>query len=132
MYKHIYYGIKNLFQYLPIIWNDRDWDHYYLLHLLEYKLKRMSEYHIKHGITANKAQTARQLKICQLLCKRIKEDDYIQTIDIPQEWLGYFPQLTGAQKKTITIRWDKAIRQQQADIRYLTRIINKHLLSWWD
>ncbi len=37
-------SVKNLIDYFPIIWNDRDWDQGYLFDLLEYKLKRMEKF----------------------------------------------------------------------------------------
>lgn len=41
--KHIYYkfyiGIKNLIVYFPIIWNDRNFDYYFIYKLLHHKLK---------------------------------------------------------------------------------------------
>ena len=35
------YKIVQICQWLPIIWNDEDWDFEYLLVLIQYKLKRM-------------------------------------------------------------------------------------------
>lgn len=32
--------IKRLFEYIPIIWNDRDWDYGYTIDMLIYKTKR--------------------------------------------------------------------------------------------
>lgn len=36
------YGIRNLIDWFPIIWRDRDWDYHYLLVMLSFKLKRIS------------------------------------------------------------------------------------------
>ena len=30
----IQYGIENIFRWLPIVWNDRNWDHYYFFKVL--------------------------------------------------------------------------------------------------
>lgn len=43
-FRSIHIGIKNIFKYLPIIWNDRDWDYEYCVKLLRFKLKNMSKY----------------------------------------------------------------------------------------
>lgn len=43
-FRNIQIGIKNIFKYLPIIWNDRDWDYEYCVKLLRFKLKNMSKY----------------------------------------------------------------------------------------
>lgn len=41
-YFNVYYGIRNLIRWLPIIWCDRDWDHVYLLKILEKKIGSMA------------------------------------------------------------------------------------------
>lgn len=41
LFLNTYRNIKRVFQYLPIIWKDRDWDYEYLLTLMRYKLTRM-------------------------------------------------------------------------------------------
>ena len=45
--KYIYYKfytrIKNLIIYFPIIWNDRNYDYYFIYKLLHYKLKLMRD-----------------------------------------------------------------------------------------
>jgi len=43
-------NIKRVIDYLPLIWNDRDWDHYFLISLMQFKLKRMKYYFDNHGI----------------------------------------------------------------------------------
>ena len=45
MYKmKIFFGkIIKIFQYLPLLWKDEDWDFQYLLDLIEFKLKRIKK-----------------------------------------------------------------------------------------
>ncbi len=43
MYK-LKQGIKNLFKYFKVIWNDRDWDFEYIYDLFEVKLTSMHKY----------------------------------------------------------------------------------------
>ncbi len=40
-FRSIKYGIKNLITWFPIIWKDRDWDHWYLYKILRFKLIQM-------------------------------------------------------------------------------------------
>lgn len=35
--------IIKIFQYMPLLWNDEDWDFQYLLDLIEFKLKRIKK-----------------------------------------------------------------------------------------
>lgn len=39
--RNIFIGIKNIIEYAPIIYQDRDWDYQYLLYLMKFKLKRI-------------------------------------------------------------------------------------------
>jgi hypothetical protein len=39
-FNNIYYGVKNVFYYFPVIWKDRYWDfEYFFLQILKYKLR---------------------------------------------------------------------------------------------
>ena len=39
-HKYLYYGIKNLITWFPVIWKDRDWDDYYILEILKFKINK--------------------------------------------------------------------------------------------
>lgn len=64
-FRDIICGIKNLFYYFPVIWNDRYWDYEYLLVLLEHKLQQMREGLIKNGIIEEKQlqKTVQQIDV---------------------------------------------------------------------
>lgn len=69
-FRDIICGVKNLFYYSPVIWNDRYWDYEYLLVLLEYKLQQMRKGLIENGIIEEKQlqKTVQQIdKIIQNL-----------------------------------------------------------------
>ena len=36
MFGNFKQGIRNLINYFPIIWKDRDWDYHYTLDILDY------------------------------------------------------------------------------------------------
>lgn|SRR5574344_2581398 len=48
--KRLFNKIIKIFQYIPLLWEDEDWDYSYLLELIKFKLKRMrnnlEEYYI--------------------------------------------------------------------------------------
>jgi len=53
MIKQDLIGWKRTFSYHPILKEDEDWDYMFLLNLIEFKLKRMSQYFHTHNIVAN-------------------------------------------------------------------------------
>jgi len=81
MFKNIKYGIKNLIKWLFIIWNDRDWDYYYLYMLLHFKLKNMQKFQRKYGHSLNSEEIAESMTIYIDALGRLIEDDYAS-----EEW----------------------------------------------
>jgi hypothetical protein len=68
-------GVSNLIAWAPIIFRDRDWDHSFLLKILEFKFRRMKKClgaarHIDSDVVA------RELTDCADACHRILLDDY--------------------------------------------------------
>ena len=41
LFRNIYVGFRNLFQYFGVVYNDRDWDDWYFLELMEFKIGRI-------------------------------------------------------------------------------------------
>jgi hypothetical protein len=37
-------GVKNLCKWLPIVWKDRDWDHFYIFQVLKFKIEKQAKY----------------------------------------------------------------------------------------
>jgi hypothetical protein len=43
-HKDFIVGIKNLWKWAPVIWNDRDWDDYYIYEIIRNKIKFQADY----------------------------------------------------------------------------------------
>lgn len=41
MLRNIRYGIRNIIDYFPTVWRDRDWDSAYIVYFIAKKLRRM-------------------------------------------------------------------------------------------
>ncbi len=77
-------GIKNLFIYAPLIYNTREYDYCYTLDLLEFKLNRLGDYIEKHNRFVGCRFVVRDIRLCNKLLKKYKEEDY------SVEYLGYY------------------------------------------
>lgn len=55
-FRNLYIGFRNIIEWIPIIWKDRDWDKDYIMEILIYKLKRNRQYMIDHGHVVNDNQ----------------------------------------------------------------------------
>jgi len=73
-------SIKQIFHWIPIIWKDKDWDHYFLYEILRFKLSNMEKYLIKHGHSTNAEKDADRIKICVNLLKRLMDDNYYDMV----------------------------------------------------
>lgn len=69
-------GIKKLIYWFPIIWKDRDWDGYYILRILQHKLKSQSKYIGNRNYHTRSQLYARNMRICEKLIQKILDDDY--------------------------------------------------------
>jgi hypothetical protein len=107
--KDFYHGIKNIIRWIPIIWEDYDWDWEYLANIMEYKLRRMSKQFKKDSPWSYSAnRNSKDTLICAELIKRIRADDD-----------------TGGNYKIHSERmksWNKMLGD----------IIGKRLQHWWD
>lgn len=41
MITNLYHFCQKVMAYIPLLWNDRDWDYYHILNMLHFKLKRV-------------------------------------------------------------------------------------------
>ncbi len=96
-------SIKSLKYWLPVIWQDRDWDYVFIFILLHHKLKGIDL--SKTFIGGNREQ--KYIEIAVLLLDRIIEDDY-----------------SGG-------NWKSDINLKNQDIDYLFHILSKHIQKWW-
>ena len=156
LYYNIKYGCINIIQWLPIVWNDRDWDHYYLMKLLEFKLFKKAKLFKKYGNHLDSNKQAKQLKKCAEIFKRLYEDEYTSEsfIEHDKKWGNLkmsfekidkeFSEIIFNRKNIKTeedkikerhesnICWEKGYENQKKDLKEVFQIMHDNILSWWD
>jgi hypothetical protein len=75
--------ITNLINWLPVIWRDRDWDHSYIFHILEHKLKLQAKGISKRDNHIGAQRGAQIMMTCVRLMEKIREGYY------ESEWMDY-------------------------------------------
>lgn len=147
--------LKRVWDYLPVLWHDRDWDYYHLFTLLQFKLKRMSEDHRTDIWGSNAKRKADELHTCVLLLERLRNDDYcpiphqehterwgeIELVDEKYEggcrsYCTKRANIMTEADQTLEFQEAKAISTHEnylrtQDLDYLFVIIKKHVWSWW-
>lgn len=115
-FRKIWYGIGNIIAYAPIIYRDRDWDHSDFLKLMRFKLKRM-EYNIRiNDRHTTSDEDARNIRRCIFLLDRLIAEDYFS---LPEN-------------KNFKGRYDFGEYMHDQDMKWLMKILNKHLREWWN
>jgi len=75
-FRQLKISIKNLCRWFPIIWKDRDWDHFYIYQILEFKLRKQANYIGKMDRHTMAQKDARDMLTCAELINRVKEGYY--------------------------------------------------------
>jgi hypothetical protein len=120
----IHQGVGSLIAWWPLIWNDRDWDHAYLLDILALKLRRMSDLQRDYGNGVNHMRYSRQLLVCSVLCKRIRDDNYYEEAE----------KAFGKSRDKNGHHWyiTMAMANQKHEQELLGKMIGKYISYWWD
>ncbi len=116
-YYNFKYGFRNLWDWLPIIWRDRDWDFCHLADINAFKMKRMSEHLAKYGNHVGHDRDARDLAACAELFKRIGGDTNFDELKKRSDFFN-----------TKFYYFDPA----KAYPKMVGRIIGRRLYHWWD
>ena len=75
-FRNLKKGIWNLISWFSIVWNDRDWDYYFIFELLKFKLERMEQCLREHGRSIDNEKDANSIKECIVILERLIKDDY--------------------------------------------------------
>ena len=102
-------GVKNVVRWTPVVWNDLDFDWAGLASVMEFKLRKMAEYHRKYGHTEDAKELAEEMSYCADILNELIEDDMPENM----EWKEYYHNRHMSQKE-------------------LGFFIGERLCCWWD
>lgn len=140
MLYRIYNRIRTVLQWLPLIWEDRQWDWTYLLRVMQFKMRLMRRYHERWRRHSDVEYTIHRLRTCELLIERLLNDDYctqdyaIYFQKYPSRWRGGGEPRVPNQEERRMFReiMDREVRMRQQDEEALFRLMRKHYRRWWD
>ena len=76
-YRNCRNGITNLWKWAPVIWQDRDWDHYYIYAVLIHKLEKQATYIQKNGFHVEARRDAEKMFLCAKLARMQQQEFYV-------------------------------------------------------
>lgn len=88
--REFFRSIKNLINWFPIIWKDRQWDSTYIEDVILKKLVLMKSYHEKRQTFVGWRNEVKWITICISLLERLKNNVYWQ-----DEYDGKEPSING-------------------------------------
>ena len=148
-----YFGVRNLWRWFPLIWQDRQWDESYLFYILQYKLLLMEKYFASDkAVTASAKNKSKEIRVCRLLVDRILLNDYntpFDDRDAPrfQRFAEAFEKSmhdestdelildredTPLEEKVYKYKIDHIDYMEKQDIEMLLQLIAKQVTGWWD
>jgi hypothetical protein len=149
-FRSIKHGIKNLYNWFPVIWDDYDWDHSTILTILKFKLDRMEKaFRSKHAMAVDSEKLADQIKRCSLVLDRLIEDDYTAFDKHDEKWGEISMEFEGnklnIERPNAVTEEDKVKESKEfldccehedylinQDLEFLFDTMKKHIRSWWD
>jgi hypothetical protein len=118
MFKEVIAGIKNLWRWRKVIYNDRDWDQWYIYEILKTKLQHQSEHFQKHGWTTSAPTHAAEMRECIELIEIVQNEVILDRV---------------LQKDTWTKEDIEAAEEEHNKARKeLFDLIEKNIETWWD
>ncbi len=102
-FRHLYKGLKNLYIWRKIIFNDRPWDFDFLVDLIEFKLKLMEQY---WGNSTTYQGDAKEKLVLQELVELIKEIKELREEFNEKEALNKQKEFFNLLDKNLTSFWD--------------------------
>jgi hypothetical protein len=117
-HKYIKYGVKNLYKWFWVIWKDRDWDHYYILEVLKFKLEKQAKYLSEVGCHTTAQRDAELMMTCVRLINKLQKEEYYDEM---------------YEHRPITLKIASKYRAKHNKAkRLLFKIMNDRIEEWWD
>ena len=110
--------LKNLFRWLPVIWKDEQWDHYYIYEVLKHKLTIMSDDIRENGNHTMAEYDADRMMLAVRLIEKVQKEDYL--IELIND-----DNITREKIIAVDKKHNKAKR-------ILFKLLDQYIERWWD
>jgi hypothetical protein len=138
--------VKRFIDYAPLIWHDEDYDHNFILYMLQYKIKRTKEHIADHNMLESTEEKVAQMQEAEDIIARLLKGLYLEKEadafhqkyprkPMKQDSKGnWYSQSThdkpeGAKWRALAARMRTL---EDADWKRLGYLITNCLRGWWD
>jgi len=155
-------SIKNVIRWLPVIWEDKDWDYSFIYKILQFKLKNQAEYIGRRDWHTRAKRDAEIMMTCVRLIDKINEQyygmeyfeyyDYDMSTDNPNRFLEF--NVTRDELDTYYAKYPLTFKKIEAEYgdtkdrsstallmgddrqrkarKLLFKILEQNIETWWD
>ena len=109
---------KNVLRWLPIIWEDEQWDHYYIFEILKHKLIIMSNAIRENGNHTLAEYDADRMMLAVRLIEKVQNEDYL---------IEFIDDDNLTKEKIIA-----GERNHKKAKRILFKLLENYIERWWD
>ena len=111
-------GVKNLWNWFPVIWKDRDWDQTFIYEVLIHKLEKQANHLAENGFHSNAQRDAELMMTCVRLINKLQNEDY------------YEEMCKSGVRSSEAVQ--NVIAKHNKAKRLLFKIMNDRIQEWWD
>jgi hypothetical protein len=140
--RRVFGFVVRVFEYMPILWSDADYDFSHILLMLQYKVKRTRQHIEKHHILANSDKYCKQMKEVEDLLDKVLLDEYAEkeheahdlkwgesvfvSIDVPGK------PYTESRTVRLNVRTEKDKKQELKEYRAIMDLESKRMSEAWN
>jgi hypothetical protein len=133
----IYYAVRrvgHILSWVPFLLEDHDWDFAYILRVLEYKIARTRKCITKnnHISTKDIELICKRTRTCELLLRRLRDDDYIDLSSVFDENYDIGKTLSPEKSELLKKLNAHEVYLRNQDMDMLFKYLKKYGRSWWD
>ena len=117
--KQFFRRIYSLYRWFPIIWEDRDWDYYFIYEILKQKLINTEKYIRKDGLHVFNEHDADSIKTAIEMIEKVQTEYYLDK---------YLSEATEWTKEGM----DKSTKDHNKARQELFKYLNNNIEKWWN
>lgn len=144
-------GISSLIKWVPVIWQDRQWDYHYFYIILHRKVELMEEFFKSDlAITESAKGKSEEMKLVKEALRRLMDGDYLskETIEYDKKYnntkLFTFKKVEGKNYSKVVWTADQELQKEfreacerarikeKEDIEFVFNHVKENIQTWWD
>ncbi len=139
--------LLNVIRWLPVIWEDTDWDYTYLYKMLYIKIQHIVECETSGKIHEDWENNAATMRVAEDCLARLIKDDYASTpwiihyakfpnqdrgswIELP-DGMRQMPPLRLGEHESLNAAFEQEELERVADLSLFAKTFVDHVREWW-